>query len=101
MEIVGDRRLVARTRPWKIRYRRHDWHRRSLEPWRRIAVLAIFASQRRCRAWGRYVGAVCACAREDRVVESRVGVSALVVCHFARGLDIVDQGEVYPDSVDV
>eukprot|EP00965_Chrysotila_dentata_P063794 2113998-Pleurochrysis_carterae.AAC.2 len=48
MEIVGDRRLIAGTRPWKIRCRRH-WHRRSLERWRRIAVLAIFSSQWRCR----------------------------------------------------
>eukprot|EP00965_Chrysotila_dentata_P217083 6189781-Pleurochrysis_carterae.AAC.1 len=89
MEIVGDRCLVAGTRPWKIRCRRL-WHRRSLERWRRIAVLAIFSRQRRCRAWGRDVDAVCVCARENRVVETRVGVFALVVCHFARGLESVD-----------
>eukprot|EP00965_Chrysotila_dentata_P123531 4083358-Pleurochrysis_carterae.AAC.1 len=62
----------------------------SLERWRRIAVLASFSSQRRGRVGGREVGAVWVHAREHRVVESRVGMFALVVCRFACGLDSVD-----------
>eukprot|EP00965_Chrysotila_dentata_P053443 1773198-Pleurochrysis_carterae.AAC.1 len=89
MEIARDRRLVDGIRPRTIRCRRR-WHRRSLERWRRIAVLASFSSQWRCRVWGSGVVAACAYVRGDRVVESGVGVFALVVCHFARGLDGVD-----------
>eukprot|EP00965_Chrysotila_dentata_P093471 3087708-Pleurochrysis_carterae.AAC.1 len=36
-----------------------------------------------------------------RSVEGRVGAFSLVVCHFARGLDSVDEGKVHPDAGDV
>eukprot|EP00965_Chrysotila_dentata_P147436 4866882-Pleurochrysis_carterae.AAC.5 len=62
---------------------------------------ASLPSQRQSRMCDRNIGTGWVGIRRDRKIEARVGMFALTVCFFARGLDGADQGEIHPNSVDV